>query len=80
MEWLRIDQGGMCRVNLFHLREFPGVPLWSLTISSVAVGGHLGHYGDLVRHKKYCNDQPLYQNNQNFTVGVAGFFTEGGSH
>ena len=41
MEWLSIDQGGMSSINLFHLGEFPGVSLWSLALSSVAVGGPL---------------------------------------
>ena len=37
----RIDQIGMIYVNLFHLEEFLEVPLWSLALSCVAVGGLL---------------------------------------
>ena len=41
MKWLRVDQGSMCYVSPFHLGEFPGVPLWSLALLCVAVGGPL---------------------------------------
>jgi len=39
-------------------------------------GRTFGHSGDVTRHKKYCDGQPLDQNNQNLTVGVADVFIE----
>ena len=40
-EWLRIDQGCVSCVNLFHVGELPGVPMWSLALSSKAMRGPL---------------------------------------
>ena len=72
MEWLSID---LSSINLFHLGEFPGVLLWSLALSSVAVGGPLVALVIYRAIKRFVMINHLHQNNLSFTVGVVDFFT-----
>ena len=68
----------MCYVSPFHLGEFPGVPLWSLALLCVAVGGPLVALVIWQDIRNIVMINPLYQNNLSFTVDVADFFVERG--
>ena len=78
IKWLRINQGGISCVCPFRLGEFPGVPLWSLALLCVAVGGPLVTLVIWQDIKNIVMINALHQNNLSFTVGVADFFIERG--